>query len=70
AFKDKTFVIVGGGPAASAAVEELRAQGFEGRLVLISRENVPPYDRVMLSKNLKCEPNNSGAAAGRDSRGC
>ncbi|KAL8273113.1 hypothetical protein Esti_002871 [Eimeria stiedai] len=58
AFKDKTFVIVGGGPAAAAAAEELRAQGFQGRLIIISKEQLPPYDRIVLSKNLKCDAAN------------
>ncbi|CDJ49604.1 pyridine nucleotide-disulphide oxidoreductase domain-containing protein, putative [Eimeria brunetti] len=31
AFEDKTFVIVGGGPAGLAAAEELRALGFKGK---------------------------------------
>ncbi|OEH76992.1 hypothetical protein cyc_07899 [Cyclospora cayetanensis] len=58
AFHDSTFVVVGGGAAASAAVEELRALGFRGKLVMISREELPPYDRIMLSKNIRCEPEN------------
>ncbi|KAL8430496.1 hypothetical protein ACSSS7_005884 [Eimeria intestinalis] len=30
-----------------------------GRLIIISKEQLPPYDRIMLSKNLKCEAANS-----------
>jgi apoptosis-inducing factor 3 len=47
---DQTFAILGGGAAAAAAVRELRALGFAGRLVMISQEQRSPYDRTLLSK--------------------
>lgn len=47
---DQTFVILGGGAAGAAAVQELRSLGFAGRLVMISREDQTPYDRTLLSK--------------------
>jgi apoptosis-inducing factor 3 len=47
---NQTFAILGGGAAASAAVRELRALGFAGRLVMISQEKRTPYDRTLLSK--------------------
>ena len=47
---NQTFVILGGGAAASAAARELRALGFDGRLIMISREQRTPYDRTLLSK--------------------
>jgi len=53
--KDKRhFIIVGGGPASTAAVETLRSKdvGFRGRITLISREAHPFYDRVKTSKNM------------------
>ncbi|KAL8445674.1 hypothetical protein Emed_005438 [Eimeria media] len=34
------------------------AAAATGRLVIISKEQLPPYDRIMLSKNLKCDPAN------------
>jgi NADPH-dependent 2,4-dienoyl-CoA reductase/sulfur reductase-like enzyme/nitrite reductase/ring-hydroxylating ferredoxin subunit len=46
----QTFVILGGGAAGAAAARELRALGFAGRLVMISREQRQPYDRTLLSK--------------------
>jgi apoptosis-inducing factor 3 len=46
----QTFVILGGGAAGAAAVRELRALGFAGRLVMISQEHRTPYDRTLLSK--------------------
>jgi NADPH-dependent 2,4-dienoyl-CoA reductase/sulfur reductase-like enzyme/nitrite reductase/ring-hydroxylating ferredoxin subunit len=46
----RTFVIVGGGAAGEMAAETLREAGFEGRVVMITKEDVAPYDRTMLSK--------------------
>ena len=43
-------MIVGGGVAAAAAVQGLREQGFEGRIVLVGEEPEVPYERPPLSK--------------------
>jgi 3-phenylpropionate/trans-cinnamate dioxygenase ferredoxin reductase subunit len=45
-----TFVIVGGGLAGAKAAETLRAEGFDGRIVLIGDETERPYERPPLSK--------------------
>jgi 3-phenylpropionate/trans-cinnamate dioxygenase ferredoxin reductase component len=45
-----TIVIVGGGQAGAQAVDTLRREGFTRRLVLISDENMLPYQRPPLSK--------------------
>jgi len=45
-----TFVIVGGGLAAAKAAEVLRANDFDGHIVLIAEENHLPYERPPLSK--------------------
>ena len=47
-----TFVVVGGGLAGAKAVETLRAEGFDGQVVLIGREPVRPYERPPLSKEV------------------
>ncbi len=47
----RTFAIVGAGAAGSAAAEGLRQQGFQGRIVMITREDHGPYDRPDLSKD-------------------
>ncbi len=46
----ETFVILGGGPAGASAAQHLRALGFAGRLLMVSREERKPYDRTLLSK--------------------
>ena len=48
----RVFAVVGGGAAAMGAVETLRQEGFGGRVVVFSKEEALPYDRVQLSKNL------------------
>jgi len=44
------FVIVGGGLAGAKAAETLRAEGFDGRVVLVAGEEELPYERPPLSK--------------------
>ena len=46
------IVVVGGGLAAANAVQELRAQGYEGDLTLVGAESHLPYERPPLSKGL------------------
>jgi len=46
-----TFVIVGAGMAGGKAVETLREEGFDGRIVLLGGEGERPYERPPLSKD-------------------
>lgn len=46
----RTFAVVGAGLAGAKAVEALRAEGFDGRLVLFGAEPYRPYERPPLSK--------------------
>lgn len=48
----QTFVIVGAGLAGARAAETVRAEGFDGRIVLVAAENEYPYIRPPLSKEL------------------
>ena len=43
-------MVIGGGAGSAAAVAELRKQGFDGSLTLVSAENTVPYERPPLSK--------------------
>jgi 3-phenylpropionate/trans-cinnamate dioxygenase ferredoxin reductase component len=48
---EKRFVIVGASLAGAKAAGELRARGFDGRVVLIGAEPERPYERPPLSKD-------------------
>jgi 3-phenylpropionate/trans-cinnamate dioxygenase ferredoxin reductase subunit len=48
---DTTYVIVGASLAGAKAAETLRAEGFDGRLVMIGAETERPYERPPLSKD-------------------
>lgn len=45
------------GPAGTCCVETLRQEGYDGRLLLITKENHLPYDRTKLSKVLNSDVN-------------
>jgi 3-phenylpropionate/trans-cinnamate dioxygenase ferredoxin reductase subunit len=47
----ETFVIVGASLAGAKAAEELRGQGFDGRVVLVGNETERPYKRPPLTKD-------------------
>jgi len=47
----QTFVIVGASLTGAKAAEELRTQGFDGRIVLIGDEPELPYERPPLTKD-------------------
>ena len=49
--KDQVFVVIGGGQAGGTAVQTLRAEGFDGRIVLVGAEDHLPYERPPLSKS-------------------
>jgi NADPH-dependent 2,4-dienoyl-CoA reductase/sulfur reductase-like enzyme len=46
----RTVVIVGAGLAGARAAETLRAEGYDGRLILLGDEPSAPYERPALSK--------------------
>lgn len=48
---EQTFIIVGGGAAGESAAEELRREGFTGRIIMISNVPETPVDRPNLSKD-------------------
>ncbi|EIW84204.1 flavo protein [Coniophora puteana RWD-64-598 SS2] len=48
----KGVVIVGGGSGAFYTIESLRENGYQGNIVVVSRETYPPIDRTKLSKAL------------------
>lgn len=61
----KTVTVVGASLAGLYAARELRAQGFDGRLVIVGAEPHRPYDRPPLSKEfLTQDPEDAGHEAG------
>ena len=54
-------VIIGGGPATVTALQTLRSEGFAGKITVLSKEEVLPYDRTKLSKNLAVAVGDVGA---------
>jgi 3-phenylpropionate/trans-cinnamate dioxygenase ferredoxin reductase subunit len=48
---DTTYLIVGASLAGAKAAEALRAEGFDGRLIMIGAEPEHPYERPPLSKD-------------------
>src|SRR5271170_1735003 len=49
---ESTCLLVGGGLAAATAALTLRAEGYDGRVAIISDEEHPPYSRPPLSKSV------------------
>lgn len=47
---DRCFVIIGAGAAGNSATQALREYGYQGRIVMLTRESYYPYDRPELSK--------------------
>ena len=48
---DATYVIAGASLAGAKAAEALRAEGFDGQVILIGEEAERPYERPPLSKD-------------------
>ena len=48
----RRFVIIGGGPAGLNCAETLRQSNYTGEILVISAEDMVPYDRTLLTKVL------------------
>lgn len=46
----RAFIVLGGGAAGNAGAQTLREDGFQGKIIMITKENRTPYDRPNLSK--------------------
>ncbi|MDN3295353.1 FAD-dependent oxidoreductase [Streptomyces ficellus] len=60
----RTVTVVGASLAGLYAARELRAQGFDGRLVIVGEEPHRPYDRPPLSKEFLTGSTGSTGSAG------
>jgi 3-phenylpropionate/trans-cinnamate dioxygenase ferredoxin reductase subunit len=47
-----TFILLGGGLASATAASTLRAEGFDGRVIIVGDEKHRPYSRPPLSKDV------------------
>ncbi|SNT39428.1 Reductase C-terminal [Asanoa hainanensis] len=65
---ERVFVIVGASLAGSRAAETLRAEGFDGRIVLIGLEDQLPYERPPLSKGYLLGKEERGKAFQHDEK--
>jgi len=50
ASREVNFLLIGGGMASAYCAAELRRRGAEGSILLVGREQDPPYERPPLSK--------------------
>ncbi|XP_048859576.1 apoptosis inducing factor mitochondria associated 4 [Brienomyrus brachyistius] len=50
-----TVLLIGGGPAALICAETLRQEKYGGRIVMVTKDDLPPYDRTKLSKVMNVE---------------
>ncbi|XP_068440484.1 apoptosis inducing factor mitochondria associated 4 [Clinocottus analis] len=47
-----TILLIGGGPASLVCAETLRQNCYQGRIIIITKDSLPPYDKPKLSKAL------------------
>jgi len=52
----RVAIIIGAGPAGLICAETLRQDGFTGKIILIGKEKILPYDRTKLSKAMNSKP--------------
>uniref|UniRef100_A0A8C6SHP4 Apoptosis inducing factor mitochondria associated 4 n=1 Tax=Neogobius melanostomus TaxID=47308 RepID=A0A8C6SHP4_9GOBI len=52
-----TIVLIGGGPASLVCAETLRQNEYKGRIIMITKDLLPPFDKPKLSKAMNVESN-------------
>ncbi|XP_076138281.1 apoptosis inducing factor mitochondria associated 4 isoform X1 [Alosa pseudoharengus] len=50
-----TVMLIGGGPASLVCAETLRQNNYSGRIIIVTKDNLPPFDRPKLSKAMNIE---------------
>lgn len=50
-----TIVLIGGGPAAQVCAETLRQHCYQGRIIILTKDKLPPFDKPKLSKAMNVE---------------
>ncbi|SHI25485.1 NAD(P)/FAD-dependent oxidoreductase [Desulfosporosinus lacus] len=49
------YLIIGNGPAGVSAIERIRQLDDQGKIILVSKENNPPYSRIMTPEYMTVE---------------
>ncbi|MEQ2256150.1 hypothetical protein ILYODFUR_021436 [Ilyodon furcidens] len=50
-----TILLVGGGPASLVCAETLRQNCYQGRIIMVTKDSLPPFDKPKLSKAMNVE---------------
>ncbi|KAM4742377.1 apoptosis inducing factor mitochondria associated 4 isoform 1-T2 [Anableps anableps] len=50
-----TILLVGGGPASLVCAETLRQNSYQGRIIIVTKDSLPPFDKPKLSKAMNVE---------------
>ncbi|XP_069545840.1 apoptosis inducing factor mitochondria associated 4 [Brachyistius frenatus] len=50
-----TILLVGGGPASLVCAETLRQNCYQGRIIIVTKDTLPPFDKPKLSKALNVD---------------
>ncbi|KAM9359787.1 apoptosis-inducing factor 3-like [Symphorus nematophorus] len=50
-----TILLIGGGPAALVCAETLRQNCYQGQIIMVTKDNLPPFDKPKLSKALSAD---------------
>uniref|UniRef100_A0A3P9QE42 Apoptosis inducing factor mitochondria associated 4 n=1 Tax=Poecilia reticulata TaxID=8081 RepID=A0A3P9QE42_POERE len=50
-----TILLVGGGPASLVCAETLRQNCYQGRIIIVTKDSLPPFDKPKLSKAMDVE---------------
>ncbi|XP_077467617.1 apoptosis inducing factor mitochondria associated 4 [Stigmatopora argus] len=53
-----TILLIGGGPAALVCAETLRQNGYQGRIVMVTKDSQLPFDKPKLSKAMNVDISN------------
>ncbi|XP_062242138.1 apoptosis inducing factor mitochondria associated 4 [Platichthys flesus] len=50
-----TVLLIGGGPASLVCAETLRQNCYEGRIIIVTKDTLPPFDKPKLSKAMNVD---------------
>ncbi|KAM3875502.1 apoptosis inducing factor mitochondria associated 4 [Diretmus argenteus] len=50
-----TILLIGGGPASLVCAETLRQNQYQGRIIMVTKDTLPPFDKPKLSKALNLD---------------